>query len=936
MRKSLVIVESPAKAKTISRFLGKDYKVVASYGHIRDLPSSADEIPAKYKSEPWATLAVDVDNGFTPIYVVPKDTKKRITELKNDLQEAEEVILATDEDREGESISWHLLETLQPEVPVKRIAFHEITKEAIEEALASPREVNLDLVRAQECRRVLDRLFGYSLSPLLWKKVRPKLSAGRVQSVAVRLVVEREEERKTFQMARYWSIDALLSVEGKEFSASMISFDGKRPAEGKDFDEKTGELKPEVQERNHVFHVLEEDAKNLAQALRENLPWRVARVEQKKTRQRPAPPFITSTLQQAASSLLNLPPRITMQIAQRLYEGVDLGSGEREGLITYMRTDSFTLSEKALGESGQYITKRYGEKYYEGPRRYTTKAKNAQEAHEAIRPTHISSLRAPDALRQYLEKDELALYQIIWNRTLASQMLDAELLKTAVDFETQVDGKSVVLRSNGSVVEFDGYLKIADVSQKDAELPPVAEGQRVGPGEAIALQQIDHKEHQTQPPARYTEASLIQRLEEEGIGRPSTYAPTITTIQQRGYVKRVGKVLIPTFLAVAVNALLRKHFTEYVDLGFTARMEDALDEISNGRQDSTDFLSAFYRGNGQFGHGLVPQIETEFPKIEYPAIPIGADPRSGEMLVVRLGKNAPYIQKGEGGTENTVPIPNTINFEDLSVDNALELLERKAKFTDAIGEHPETGENIYAQLGPYGPYVQLGEVTEENKRPKRASLPKGMALEDVDLETAVRLLSLPRALGAHPENGEPITATVGRFGPYVKCGDEFRSLEASDDVYTIELPRALELLAQPKRSRAKTKTVLKTLGQHEEKTVELCDGRYGPFVTDGEANASIPKSADPESVTLEMAIQLLSNAPKKKKAAIKKTAAKKTTAKTTAKASAKSTAKKTTRKKAVRKTAALEESADEEPMADESSDPKTTKRKIVKRRTVKA
>jgi DNA topoisomerase I len=916
--KSLVIVESPAKAKTISRFLGDQYTVVASYGHIRDLPGSADEIPEKYKSEPWSTMAVDIENGFTPIYIIPKDSKKYITALKKEMKGIEEVILATDEDREGESISWHLLETLKPKTPIKRIAFHEITKEAINEALQNPRELNIDLVRAQECRRVLDRLFGYSLSPLLWKKVRPKLSAGRVQSVAVRLVVEREEERKAFRIAKYWSINAELEAKGNKFPASLITLDGKRPADGKDFDAQTGELKKNTK-TNNIFHILEDDAKSLSDALAQSLPWCVARVEQKKTKQRPSPPFITSTLQQAASSLLNMPPRQAMQVAQRLYEGIDFGSGEREGLITYMRTDSFTLSDKALTEAGQVITDMFGADYYTGPRKYKAKSKNAQEAHEAIRPTHMK--HAPDQLKSFLSKEEFNLYRIIWNRTMASQMADAELLKTVIDFEADVDGKTAVIRSNGSVIAFPGYLKVADVAQKDNVLPAIEEGDKVGPGELIALLKMDSKEHQTQPPARYTEASLIQRLEEEGIGRPSTYAPTITTIQQRGYVDRNGKVLIPTFLAIAVTSLLRKHFHEYVDLGFTARMENALDEISNGEQDSTDFLSAFYKGQGDFGNGLAPQIETEFPKMEFPTIPLGIDPKSGEEIIVRLGRTSPFIQKGEGGADNTAPIPNTLGYEELTVEKALKLLENKAKFNEAIGKDPKTGEDIFGQIGPYGPYVQLGQVTEDKKKkPKRASLPKGMPMEDLTLEFALKLLSLPRELGVHPESEAVITAAIGRFGPYVKCESDFRSIPKTDDPYTIELPRALELLAQPKRSRRASKTVLKELGKHPEtkNNIELCDGRYGPFVTDGEVNASIPKGSEPDSVTLEQALKLLEDAPTKKKTTSKKSTAKK---KTTAKK--KSTAKKKTTAK---KKATSEDNSDEETTA------KTTRKKVVRRK----
>ncbi len=864
----LVIVESPAKAKTISRFLGKDYKVLASYGHIRDLPGSAAEVPPSLKSKPWARLAVDTENGFTPVYVVPKESKARMAELKKALSEAEELVLATDEDREGESISWHLLETLKPKVPVKRIAFHEITQSAIDEALANPRGVNNDLVRAQESRRVLDRLFGYELSPVLWKKVAPKLSAGRVQSVAVRLVVEREEERKAFRTAEYWGVEARLSVDGVEFTAGLVEFDGLRPANGKDFDPNTGALKDDPKTASEVIHLLEADGNRIAEALKTGLPWRVTRVEQKKTTQRPAPPFITSTLQQAASSLLNMSPRKTMQIAQSLYEGVDLGGGEREGVITYMRTDSLTLSEKALSEAGRVIHDIFGEKYYKGPRRYTTKSKNAQEAHEAIRPTHLN--RTPEQVQPYLDKDQLALYRLVWNRTIASQMAEAVLLKTTVDIEATADGKTAVLRANGSVVAFPGYLRVADGAQRDTELPHLEEGQQVFAesdlhNSGIALMEVLANARRTQPPARYTEASLVQRLEDEGIGRPSTYAPTVTTIQNRGYVERRGKVLIPTFLAVAVIQLLRKHFEEYVDLGFTARMEDALDDISNGKQSWTDFLAAFYRGEGEFGHGLAPQIERELPNIEFPTIPIGEDPDSGEPLVVRVGRTSPFVQRGAGGTENTATIPNDVTYEELDITKALELLRHKEKSTEALGTHPESGEPIFALLGPYGPYIQLGEKTETNKKPKRASLPKGTNLADVDLAQALRLLSLPRDLGPHPDSGETITVALGRFGPFIKCGGEFRSLEPGDDVHTVTRDRALELLAQPKKRRRTAKKVIATLGEDSatNKPIELCEGRYGPFVTDGKVNASIPKDADPASITLERAKELLAAAAKR-------------------------------------------------------------------------
>lgn len=860
----LVIVESPAKAKTIGRFLGRDYKVVASYGHIRDLPSSADEVPKSIKDKPWARLAVDIENNFTPYYVVSKDSRKRVAELKDMLKGADEVVLATDEDREGESISWHLLETLKPKVPIKRIAFHEITKTAIDEAISNPREVNQQLVRAQESRRVLDRLFGYSLSPVLWRKVGSKLSAGRVQSVAVRLVVEREEARRAFRKAEYWDIEATIVAEGKSFVAALVELGGKRVAEGKDFDANTGELKG-----NNVEWLREADAANLAEQLRQRLPWRVTRVEQKESRQRPGPPFITSTLQQAASSALGFSPSRTMSIAQQLYEGVDLGGGEREGLITYMRTDSVTLSEKALAEAGHVICNLFGPEYYTGPRRYTTKSKMAQEAHEAIRPTHLD--RRPEDVAHYLDHDQLKLYRLIWNRALSSQMRDAELLKTNVDFEARADRGPAILRANGSVVTFPGFLRLSNADGRDTELPPISEGDQVGPQERLKLEQMTPVRHETQPPARYTEASLIRRLEEEGIGRPSTYAPTISTIQQRGYVVKLpkGGALAPTFLGVAVTHLLRQHFSEYVDLGFTARMEDVLDDIAGGHQEWVDFLSGFFHGTGAFGHGLEPQIKRELPRIEFPAIPIGEDPQTGQPICVRLGKNVPYVQRGDGGDGNTASLPDNLLFEDLTPERARELIENKAKGSDVLGEDPKTGLKVHLLQGPYGPYVQLGDAGRGKNKPKRAGLPKDFPLEQVTLDLALRYLDLPRELGAHPEKGQPVLANLGRFGPYVQCGKEFRSLQDGDDVHTITLDRAVALLAAPK-ARRQGKTLLKDLGAHPESgaKIQVYKGRFGPYVTDGHQNATLPKGTDPAALTLETALQILA-APKAKRSAQK-------------------------------------------------------------------
>jgi DNA topoisomerase-1 len=887
MPKYLVIVESPAKAKTIERFLGKDYTVVASYGHIRDLPNTADEIPADMKDKPWARMAVDTENDFTPIYVVSGDSKKRVAELRKLVKGVDEIVLATDEDREGEAISWHLIEALKPKVPISRIAFHEITKTAIDEALASPRKVNTELVKAQEGRRILDRLFGYSLSPVLWRKVRPKLSAGRVQSVALRLVVEREEARRAFCKAEYWDVDATLQGKGIEFTATLAEWDGKRPASGKDFDADSGELAMVVNKKTgeakavDVAWLHEKDANDLAAALTGAVPWRAAQVDQKKAKMRPYPPLITSTLQQSASSLLGFAPRKTMMVAQKLYEGIDLGGGEREGLITYMRTDSVVLSGKALAQAGQVIKEKFGERYHQ-VRKYKTKSKSAQEAHEAIRPTELT--RTPEQLTSRLDKDELALYRIIWNRTIACQMADAELLKTTVDFEADVSGKRAVLRSNGSVVTFPGYLTVADSSQKDSELPPIEEGQQVvaadgvddAPANALTLVKTEGSGHETKPPARFTEAALIRQLEEEGIGRPSTYAPTISTIQQRNYVSKKGSALVPTIVGIAVIFILRKHFAEYVDIKFTVRMEDALDNIANGDQDRTAFLKAFYKGDGKFGKGLEPQIEHELPNIDFPNIPIGTDPETGEAYIVRVGRTHPYVQRGEGGDGNTAGLPDEVTYDELTVDLAKDLIKAQAKAREAIGTHPETGQNIYVLVGPYGPYIQLGEVEAgSKKKPKRASLLKGTDVTEVDLASALHYLSLPRDLGRHPESNKKMSAAIGPYGPYVRCDKEYRSLK-EDDVFTVTPERAVFLLAQPKAKRGRAaKKILVSLGNHPESgdTIEVLDGRYGAYVSDGSTNATIPKDSDPTKVTLEQAVELLANAPKKKKK--KKKAAKK-------------------------------------------------------------
>lgn len=854
----LVIVESPAKARTIEKFLGSDYRVEASYGHVRDLPASAKEIPSRIRDKPWANLAVDTERDFEPVYVIPGDSKKRIRELKKLAGDADEVLLATDEDREGESISWHLQEVLQPDVPVRRIAFHEITREAILEALENPRTVDEQLVQAQEARRILDRLFGYSLSPVLWKKVRTKLSAGRVQSVALRLIVEREEERQRFQVSEYWDVEALLESEGGEFTATLVRVADERLVSGRDFDSTTGELDPKTE----VKLLGEEEAEEIAEASLVERPWTVTKVERKKTRKRPYPPFTTSTLQQVASGRLRMSPKRTMRVAQRLYEGIDLGGGEREGLITYMRTDSRTLSEKALAEAASYIEAEHGEKYHQF-RRYKTKSKSAQEAHEAIRPTEIG--RTPEAMAKYLKKDELALYRLIWEQTVASQMADAVLDQTTMELTVELDGEDHVYRATGSVLRFPGFFAVTGRRGDDTFLPDLEEGTEIG-GEAdapegkspVAIRGTEPKGHETRPPARYTEASLVKKLEEEGIGRPSTYTPTISTIQDRDYVVKKGSSLVPTYVGIAVTHLLRGHFPRYVDVGFTARLENALDDIAAGDLDSKEFLSRFYFGEGSEGLGLERQIEEELPKIEYPAIPVGTDPETGKEIRVRIGRRSIYVQRGEGEEGDRATVPVDLLIDELTPEKAGELLEIRAKADEPLGKDDETGKPIFVKTGPYGPYVQLGEGKggkKGAKKPKRVGLPRGVKPEHVGLELAQKLLSLPREIGTDPETGETVNAGLGRYGPYVERAGTYRNLDSFEEIFTVGLEEAVQKINSKKRG----KRTLKKLGPHPDSGVELevLSGRYGPYVTDGDLNASLPKDLAPEDVTVEKAVELL-------------------------------------------------------------------------------
>ena len=882
MAKPLVIVESPAKARTLERFLGNRYAVMASVGHIRDLPESAKEIPAGIKDKPWARMGVDVDGDFTPYYVVPADKKANVQKLKAALKDASEVLLATDPDREGESISWHLSEVLKPRIPVKRIEFHEITEEAVTEAIANAREINESLVRAQESRRIVDRLYGYSLSPVLWKKVQTGLSAGRVQSVAVRLIVEREEARRAFRTSVYWDLEARMTGEGREFPATLVRLGEARVAIGKDFDSATGALKAKG-----VRHLDEPAAGALALTLERNLPWSVTGVEARPGVERPAPPFTTSTLTQEASRKLGFSTSRTMQIAQRLFQGMEVGNGEIEGLITYHRTDSTTLSDKAINESARVIRDMFGGEYYDAPRRYQTKVKNAQEAHEAIRPTDFR--QTPQRLTSILEPDELRLYDLIWKRTMASQMVDARVVKTTLEITAQTgDGDSAVFTASGKAIEFAGFRRAyvegsddpeAELEDQETILPTCRVGDRVYASgvmpsgkEGLAYLGLEAKRHETQPPARYTEAALIKELESNGIGRPSTYASIIATIQNRGYVFRQGKALVPSFTAFAVTELLRQHFTDYVDPGFTAEMEEVLDQISNGERDWLDFVKAFYRGDAKHT-GLDALIQSKQSEIDYPLIEVGLDPESGHSIRVRIGRYGPFLQRGEGGEGNTASLPDDLAPADLTVEKAVAQLNAKAQGPRQLGEDPGTGLAVFVMNGRFGPYVQLGEMSDDKKaaKPKRTSLLSTMTEESVTLDDALQLLSLPREVGKHPSDGEPIVASPGRFGPYIKHGKEFRSLESEERLFTVSLDEAVALLAEPKKSRRRqsaAKTVLRELGPHPKggAPVNVLAGRYGPYVTDGTTNASLPKGMTPEAVTMEQAAELLAaraGAPKR-------------------------------------------------------------------------
>ncbi|WP_373999063.1 type I DNA topoisomerase [Bdellovibrio bacteriovorus] len=833
----LVVVESPTKAKTIRKFLGKDYVVESCMGHIRDLPQSAKDIPEKVKKEKWAQLGVNVDKNFEPLYCVPKDKTKVVKNLKDKLEEATELYLATDEDREGESISWHLLEVLKPKVPTKRMVFHEITKDAIQKALKDTREIDLNLVRAQEARRILDRLVGYTISPLLWKKVAYGLSAGRVQSVAVRLIVERELERIRFKKSAYWGVLAELSKDGVNFESRLQQYKNQRIATGKDFDGLTGQLTA----GKDVLVLDEKLAAKLAADLKAG-NWTVTEVEEKPTFRKPAPPFITSTLQQEANRKLGLSSRETMQVAQKLYE---------QGFITYMRTDSTFLSNEAITASRDSIGSKYGKEYLPPqPRTYAAKkVKGAQEAHEAIRP----------AGNQFMDPDETGLtgtqfrlYDLIWKRTIASQMVDAR--QKQVSAKIQVG--EALFGASGMTIEFAGFLRAyvegsddpeADLAEREVRLPALKTK------DAVKCAKLDPTSHETKPPARYTEASLVQTMEKEGIGRPSTYASVIGTIIDRGYVRKNGTALVPTFTAMIVSKLLSSYLSEYVDLGFTSEMEQSLDNIADGDLDWEKYLASVYKGP----KGLRALVDTQEEKIN-PDEARTMTLEGMDRYKFHVGRYGAYVTTTRDGEDVSASLPDNESPADITPEIAEKLIDQKINGADALGKDPKTGLPIYVLNGRYGPYVQLGDVSPEDDKPKRASLPPNTQPEQVDLQMALELLSLPKLLGTHPGTGKEIKAGLGRFGPFIVHDGDYRSIPKGESIFTITLERALEMLSQPKKGRGKA-APLKELGVYPETTdaVQVYNGPYGPYIKCGKVNVSLPEGTTPDTVTLEQAVALI-------------------------------------------------------------------------------
>ena len=844
----LVIVESPAKAKTIQGYLGDGFEVTASVGHIRDLPDRAADIPAKYKGEPWARLGVDIENNFNPIYVVNADKRARVKELKDKMAGVDELLLATDEDREGEAIAWHLMEVLKPKIPVRRMVFNEITRDAIQGALQNTRELDKDLVDAQETRRILDRLYGYEVSPVLWKKVMPRLSAGRVQSVALRLVVDRERDRMAFVRADYADIEAL--VDPGSFTATLTHVDGKRIARGDSFNDR-GQLK-----KADVRHLELATAQSIVEGLT-NSTMTVDSVEEKPGTRRPSPPFMTSTLQQEASRKLRWGGQRTMRVAQGLYE---------RGYITYMRTDSTTLSATAIHAARAQAASLYGEDHlFPGPKRtYDRKVKNAQEAHEAIRPAG-ESFRTPGQVSGELNPDELALYDLIWKRTVASQMADARVATTSLRLAASTsDGIATIFSASGTVVTFPGFLAAYEESRDDDDSGEQRRLPRLAVGDEVNVRALNAELHSTKPPARYTEASLLKALEERGIGRPSTWSNIIGTLLDRGYVFKRGSALVPAWLAFAVVRLLEDHFSSLVDYDFTAELEEILDTVASGDQSRNLVLGTFYYGGadprGGTFVGLHPMIE-RLPEIdprENSTFPIDGE------VALRVGKFGPYLEQGE----KRANVPADLPPDELTAEKAIELLNAP-KEERVLGTDPDTGHEIVTKSGRFGPYVTeiLPPLPEGAKKPRKtvkprtASLFSDMEMTTITLEDALRLLSLPREVGKHPEDGEPIMAQNGRYGPYLTHGKDSRSLPDEPSIFSCTVDEALALFAQPKRGRGRQEPQPgKEVGTDpiSGKKIELKEGRFGPYVTDGEINASLRVADDPLTITLERASDLIS------------------------------------------------------------------------------
>jgi len=845
---TLVIVESPTKAKTIRKFLPSNFEVLASMGHVRDLPKGASEIPASLKKEKWSRIGVNTTEDFEPLYVVPKDKKKIVKDLKNALKGATKLLLATDEDREGESISWHLMQILKPKIPTRRMVFHEITKKAINQALDETREIDMELVQAQETRRILDRLFGYELSPLLWKKVAPRLSAGRVQSVSVRLLVKRERERRSFKKASYWDLKAKLSLEKIDFDAKLFSLNGKKIAIGADFDESTGNLKY----GNNSLILDEIQAFNLVESLK-NQKWKVERIEKKPSIRRPVPPFTTSTLQQESNRKLRLSARDTMRCAQSLYE---------RGFITYMRTDSVHLSQQAINAARDCVLSKYGKNFLsEKPRQYSSKSVNAQEAHEAIRPAG-EKFKLP--VETELSGRDLALYDLIWKRTIASQMAEAKL--TMISTEILVG--NALYKASGKNIDFAGFFRAyvegsddpsAALEQQEVLLPNLKKGSEI---DVIQNEAIPHE---TKPPARYTEAALVKILEKEGIGRPSTYASIIGTIVDRGYAQITSNSLAPSFTAFAVTALLEEHFPELVDTTFTAKMESSLDEISSGNLEWLPYLETFYKGK----NGLeikVQKTEGDIDGKAYRQVDFDDLP-----CVVRIGSNGPWIE----GTKlddlgNEIQAKGNLPMDITPGDLDKKKVDQILSGPSDLGQDPKTGEKVFLMFGPYGPYVQLGNNDINQEKPRRASLPKELKTDDLTLDQALQLLSLPRLLGEHP-NGGVVEADRGRFGPYVRWiknakDSENRSLKKEDDVFKVDLDRAVEILSMPKLGRG-GRTVLKDLGvpNGSKDKIQILNGPYGIYAKYGKVNVSLPKETDLEKLSIDQVLNLLESKTKDSK-----------------------------------------------------------------------